>query len=133
MKTTAQEIMSTELLTIQEGASLEEALKLLINNRITGLPVVDKQGEMVGIVSEYDIMVQISEMPNMEKATLGVPFRFSPGGQSVEANTDLKEIVDLFINLKYRRLPVVDQNKRLIGIITRRDLMRLFYYRARLT
>ena len=57
--------MVNEVLSIREGATLEEALKVLINNRITGLPVVNAKNEMVGIVSEYDIMVQISEMPNL--------------------------------------------------------------------
>lgn len=125
--------MTTEVLSIREGATLEEALKLLINNRITGLPVVNAKNELIGIVSEYDIMIQIAEMPNIEKATLEVPFRFTKGAKAISLNTGLKEIIDLFIDLKYRRLPVVDRKKKIIGIITRRDLMRLFYYRARLT
>jgi CBS domain-containing protein len=133
MKTTAQDIMSTEVLTIREGTTLEEALKILINNRITGLPVVNDNNEMTGMVSEYDIMLQISEMPNQEKAALNVPCKFIGGTTKVSTTTGLKEIVDNFINLKYRRLPVVDRDGKLVGIITRRDLMRLYYYRARLT
>lgn len=132
MKTTAQDVMSTEVLTIQEGAPLEEALKILINNRITGIPVTNKANEMIGIVSEYDILVQISEMPSLEEAKLDTAFKFTAGARSVTPNTSLKEVIDLFITLKYRRLPVVDKDKKLVGIITRRDLMRLFYYRARL-
>lgn len=125
--------MTTEVLSIREGATLEDALKLLINNRITGLPVVNAKNEMVGIVSEYDIMIQIAEMPNLEKTKLDVPFFFTKGATAISPNTGLKEIIDLFLELKYRRLPVVDRKKKLVGIITRRDLMRLFYYRARLT
>jgi CBS domain-containing protein len=136
MKTTAQDIMSTEVLTIREGTTLEEALKVLINNRITGLPVVNARNEMIGMVSEYDIMVQISEMPHFgsgEKAALDVACKFAPGARAISTTTGLKEIIDLFITLKYRRLPVVDRENKLVGIITRRDIMRLFYYRARLT
>lgn len=133
MKTTAQDIMSTEVATIREGSSIEEALKLLINSRITGVPVVNAKGEMIGVLSEYDIMVQLSGKPQPEKADLMVPVQFSAGAQGVSISTGLDEIIDLFIRLKYRRLPVVDQKKKLVGIITRRDLMRLFYYRARLT
>jgi CBS domain-containing protein len=133
MKTTAQDIMSTEVLTIREGATLEEALKILINNRITGLPVVNAENEMTGMVSEYDIMTQIAEMPSLDKADLSVPCKYAGGTTSVATTTGLKDIIDHFIKLKYRRLPVVDKRNKLVGIITRRDLMRLFYYRARLT
>ncbi len=123
--------MVSEVLSIREGATLEEALKVLINNRITGLPVVNAKNEMVGIVSEYDIMAQISDMPNLESTALNVPFLFTKGAKSITPQTGLKEIINLFIDLKYRRLPVVEK-KKIVGIITRRDLMRLFYYRARL-
>jgi CBS domain-containing protein len=131
MKTTAQDIMSTELLTVQEGASVEEALKILLNNKITGLPVVNKMNDLVGVVSEYDIMVQIAEA-NVEKANLSVPFKFSPVAKTISGNSSLEEVIDIFISLKYRRLLVVDDKNKLTGIITRRDLMKLFYYRARL-
>ncbi len=133
METTAQDIMTTELLTIREGASIEDALKLLMNNKVTGTPVVNQAGEMIGVVSEFDILTQLSEMPNLGHAALHVPVRFTREAASISVNLELKEIVDLFIKLKYRRLPVVDQQGKLAGIITRRDLMRLFYYRARLT
>jgi CBS domain-containing protein len=132
MKTTAQEIMSTELLTIQDGASLEEALKILLNNRITGLPVVNKENEMIGIVSEYDIMVQVSEMSQNKKADLTVPFKYSGDVRAIPATTTLDEIIKIFLQMKYRRLPVMNEQQKLVGIITRRDLMKLFYYRARL-
>jgi CBS domain-containing protein len=132
MKTTAQDIMSTELLTIQEGFSLEEALKILLNNRITGMPVVNKNQELIGVVSEYDLMVQISEMIQPEKADLSVPFKYSQTATAIPSTTELSEIIAMFIDKKYRRLPVVDAKKKLVGIITRRDLMKLFYYRSRL-
>jgi CBS domain-containing protein len=132
MKTTAQDIMSTELLTVQEGASVEEALKILLNNKITGLPVVNKTNDLVGVVSEYDIMVQVSEA-NVEKVNLSVPFKYSAVAKTIQGNTSLEEIIDIFISLKYRRLLVVDDKNKLTGIITRRDLMKLFYYRARLS
>lgn len=124
--------MSTELLTIQEGYSLEEALKILLNNRITGMPVVNKQQELIGVVSEYDLMIQISEMISPEKADLSVPFKYSHTATAIPSTTDLTDIIKMFIEMKYRRLPVVDNKKKLVGIITRRDLMKLFYYRSRL-
>jgi CBS domain-containing protein len=132
MKTTAQDIMSIELLTIQEGSSLEDALKILLNNRITGMPVVNKENELVGVVSEYDLMVQISEMAHMEAPNLGAAFKFSHKVTAIPSTTDLNDIIQLFVTKKYRRLPVLNAKKKLVGIITRHDLMKLFYYRSRL-
>ena len=48
--------MSSKLIVAKEGMNIEDAVKLLVNNKVTGLPVVDESGKMVGILSEYDII-----------------------------------------------------------------------------
>ena len=133
MDTLAQDIMATELITIHEGTTVEECLKTLINSRITGLPVVNAKNEMVGVVSEFDVLVQLSKHKRLKPAVFQEPIEFTRDSETVEAHTPLSDVVHLFVGKKFRRLPVVDKKKRLIGIITRRDLMRVFYYRARLT
>ncbi len=133
MKTTAQEIMSTEVLTIQEGAPVEDVLKLLINNRITGIPVVNSKSEMIGVVSEYDLMAQIAKAVPPKKVDLGAPFEFTKGARTIPVTANLEEIVHHLLDQKFRRLPVVDAQNKLVGIITRRDIIRMYYYRARLT
>jgi len=133
MKTTAGDIMSTELLTIQEKSSIGDALKILINNRITGLPVLDKKGKMIGVLSEFDILRQIHKAKSMKAESFLDPIQFSRKLDSVEASAPLEEVVHRFLDTKYRRLPVTDKAGRLKGIITRRDLMRVFFYRAALS
>lgn len=133
METTAQDIMSTELITIRESDTVEEALKGLINNRITGLPVVDDMGKMVGILSEYDLIKQISKTPKANADVFQEKIEFSRSTSGFTLNTPLSEIVKQFLDSKFRRVPVLDPSKKLVGIITRRDLMRVFYYRAKLT
>lgn len=132
-ETTAKEIMSTELIHATEDMTLEEALKVLVNHRITGLPVVDRQGRMKGVLSEYDILTQISRAKRMKADTFQQKITFSKKVDAIRETTPLKRIVKEFIDTKYRRLPVVDKKGKLVGIITRRDLMRVFYYRARLS
>lgn len=136
MKTTAQEIMSTEILKAHPKMTVEEVLRILVNSRITGLPVVDPAGKMVGVVSEYDIIQQFSENLAKPKSTrddiFQMSIQYTPKARSVHTSTPLRNIVKRFIKYKYRRLPVVDDNGALVGIITRRDLMRVFYYRAKL-
>jgi CBS domain-containing protein len=51
--------------------------------------------------------------------------------ESVSEDTDLQEILERFIQLKCRRLPVLDRDGRLAGIISRRDVMKVLYYRAK--
>jgi CBS domain-containing protein len=131
--TTAREIMSTELLNATDGMTVEEALKLLINSRITGLPVVDKGGKMVGVLSEYDILVQIAGAKSLKPEVFQQKITYSTKADSITEETPIQEIMKRFIDSKYRRLPVVNPEGRLVGIITRRDLMRVFYYRARLS
>ncbi|NDD92756.1 CBS domain-containing protein, partial [bacterium] len=57
MQTLAKDIMSTNLITLTEQATVEDALKVLINARVTGVPIVDsKTGVMKGVLSEFDII-----------------------------------------------------------------------------
>lgn len=131
--TFAKDIMSTELITLREDDNLEDALKALINHRITGLPVVNSKGEMVGVLSEYDLIRQISRHEKLNPKVFLEKIEFSKNPQSISVETPLGEIVKQFLDAKFRRVPVLDQNKKLVGIITRRDLMRLYFYRAKLS
>ena len=132
MDTKAADIMSTEVITAHEDMTLEDVLKLLINGRITGLPVVDAKGRMRGILSDMDILNQITKAKSLKPDAFQKPIMYSTKVLTVRENTPLPEILDKFQKTKYRRLPVVNAKGKLVGIITRRDLMRLFYYRARL-
>ena len=133
MQTTAREIMSTEVLTARVGMSLEEAIKLLVNNKITGLPVIDEKGAMVGVYSEYDALTQIAEAEKVGPKMFQGKIRFSSDTHTISENMPLEEVLKIFVESKYRRLPVLDGQKRLVGIITRRDLMRLYFFRAKLS
>lgn len=132
IRTTAKEIMTTDLVSATEDMTVEEALKILMNHRITGLPVVNKRGRMTGVISEYDVLQQIAQSKKSKVDVFQQRIEFSKGGYAITESTPLTEIVEEFIERKYRRLPVVDGKGNLVGIITRRDLMRVFYYRAKL-
>ncbi|MGE0615970.1 MAG: HPP family protein [Bacteriovoracia bacterium] len=134
--TLAKDVMSTELITVRDDCSLEEALKVLINNRITGLPVVDKQGKLVGVLSEYDILAQVAQAGPLKPQHFEGKITFSNQVDSIAQDTPIDEVIEHFVKSRFRRLPVVDgkgKQDKLVGIITRRDLIRLFYYRAQLS
>jgi predicted transcriptional regulator len=129
--TTARDIMSSKLIVAKEGMNIEDAVKLLVNNKITGLPVVDKAGKMVGILSEYDIIARVGKEQRIDPTVFKNGIPYSQQVESVQEDTTLHEILERFIQLKCRRLPVLDAQNRLVGIISRRDVMKVLYYRAK--
>jgi CBS domain-containing protein len=131
-ETTAKEIMTRDLIRATEDMTIEEALKVLINHRITGLPVVDDKGKMTGVISEYDILNQISGSKGKNAKIFQDKITYSKKIDAISEDTPLSKIVTEFIDTKFRRLPVIDSHGNLVGIVTRRDLMRVYYYRARL-
>lgn len=131
MKTTAKDIMTSKMIVAKEGMNIEDALKLLVNNKITGLPVVDGEGRMIGILSEYDIIAHVGKEKKLEPGLFKSAISYSKKVETVEEDTDLSTVLDRFIQLKCRRLPVLDKNGHLVGIISRRDVMKVLYYRAK--
>lgn len=133
MKTIARDIMSSKLIVAKEDMSMEDALKLLVNNRVTGMPVVNGRGEMVGIVSEYDIIASVGRQKKVAPEAFKVELPYTRQVEAVNEDTSLEDILDRFISAKCRRLPVVDKGGRLVGIISRRDVMKVLYYRAKVS
>lgn len=131
MKTTARDIMSSKLIVAREGMNVEDALKLLVNNKITGLPVVNGQGQMVGILSEYDIIVRVGKAKRIDPESFRGEIPYTKQVEAVNEDTPLEAILERFISAKCRRLPVLDGSGRLVGIISRRDVMKVLYYRAK--
>ncbi|NUM88977.1 MAG: CBS domain-containing protein [Bdellovibrionales bacterium] len=131
-KTTARDIMSSKLVVARDDMNLEEAVKLLVNNKITGLPVVDRSGKMIGILSEYDIIAHVGKEKTVTADLFKTGIKYSAIVEAVSDDTPLEDILNKFIQLKCRRLPVIDGAGRLVGIISRRDIMRVLYYRAKL-
>jgi len=133
MNTTARDIMSNKLIVARDGMNIEDAVKLLVNNKITGLPVVDAQGKMIGILSEYDIIAKVGVEKKLDAASFKSNITYTKIVESVQEDATLQEILDRFISLKCRRLPVLDGGQRLVGIISRRDVMKVLYYRSKVS
>jgi len=131
MKTTARDIMSSRLIVAREGMNVEEALKLLVNNKITGLPVVNGNGKMVGIISEYDIIARVGKSKTLSAESFKGELPYTKIVEAVNEDTSLQDILERFISAKCRRLPVLDKGGVLVGIISRRDVMKVLYYRSK--
>jgi CBS domain-containing protein len=108
------DVMTTNVITIPEHQSKQQAARLLSQHRISGLPVVNDEQLVVGIVTEYDVISKEGQTVS-EIMTRGVI--------SVTPETDLDEVSHLLIHERIKRLPVLDGGK-LVGIVSRADLVR---------
>lgn len=142
------DVMTTEPITVTPQTPLEDAIKLLVERKISGLPVIDDKGKIVGVISESDLMWQETgvETPPYIMFLDSVIYLENPArynkeihkalGQTVGevmndrpivVKTDLsvREAARIMHEKKIRRLPVVNQESKLVGIITQGDVIRM--------
>ena len=115
--------MTTNLITLQDEMDVYFAIGLLLKNNISGAPVIDNNNNLSGILSEKDCL----------RVFANGSFHNMPGGEvsrfmtkvvaTVEPNTDLFSVADIFLKHNYRRMPVI-KGKKLVGQISRRDVLR---------
>ena len=112
----ARDIMTRKVYTIRSDASAQEAAQLLDQHRISGLPVVDESNDIIGIVTEADIISKV------DKEGLRVSDIMSTEVISVNEETAASEIALLLTERKIKRVPVV-QDGKLVGIVSRADIV----------
>jgi len=112
----ARDIMTSKVCTIQPDASAQEAAQLLYQNRISGLPVVNADNQIIGIITEADIISKV------DKEGLRVADIMSHEIISVSEETPVGEIAMLLTERKIKRVPVV-QDDKLVGIVSRAHIV----------
>ncbi|TXH80497.1 MAG: CBS domain-containing protein [Rhizobium sp.] len=136
-------IMTSPAIAVRPETKVAEAAKMMLDNHISGLPVVDAAGSLVGIVSEGDLLRR-TELDTERKRSWLLELLASPGkladeyvsthGRTVEevmsptvvsvtSTTNLQDVVALMEKHHVKRLPVVT-NGRLVGIVSRSDLLK---------
>jgi len=128
-----REIMTSPAYSVHEEASLEEALRLMATARVTGLPVVDGGGHVVGIISEADLLKADLEpdprahaRPSRQSAeslltAVGQVMTVHP--HTVREDTDVAELAHTFANTPWKSVPVV-RGDVLLGVVSRSDVIR---------
>ena len=119
----ARDYMSKDLVTFTPDTDIHRAIRVLLEKRISGAPVVDERGDLVGILSKKDCLrVAFSASYHKE---LGGPVSeyMSRDVQTVEAGADIVEVAEKFVKGPYRRFPVMD-NGRLVGQLSRHDILK---------
>lgn len=115
--------MSQDVVTLDPDMEILRATHELISNDISGAPVLDKHGRLIGVLSERDCM-RVAMQGNYHGTPAGVVKDFmSKNPQWIGPEQSILTLADLFINGRFHRYPVVD-NGRLVGVISRRDVMK---------
>jgi CBS domain-containing protein len=114
-----RDIMSKVVVSIRPDATLTEAVKVLTKHHLSGAPVVSADGQVVGFISEPNLMDVLFDEESRRRK---VSEYMSDEVQMVQVDDSVSVAANMFAMFGFRRLPVVD-NRRLIGVVTRRDLL----------
>jgi CBS domain-containing protein len=115
--------MVREVVTVHPETDAYDAIALLLKHRISGMPVVDESGNLVGMLSERDCLKTLLDARYHNMPTALVKDLMSTEITTIRPDTGIVEIAELFLHRKFRRLPVVDKG-RLVGQVSRRDVLR---------
>ncbi|WP_030681150.1 CBS domain-containing protein [Streptomyces sp. NRRL B-1347] len=140
-------VMTSDVVTATYDTPFKEVARLLARHRISGLPVVDADGSVIGVLSETDLMVRQAEAEDPYAPARAVRWhKLLPGARKREAKAHARTAGELMsqpaltvyadgtiaeaartmARHRVERLPVVDDEERLVGIVTRRDLLQVF-------
>lgn len=139
----ARDIMTKNVIKVHPSTAIIEVIDLLVEHAISGVPVVDEQSHVVGVITEHDLIFKdklpispflvyhygeydLKEVPEEQKKALcDISARdvMTIEPICVEENTPVKDIVGLMVDKKVKRVPVLKDGK-LAGIIARRDVLK---------
>ena len=116
-KLQVKDFMQTDITTVGPESTIGETIKILKNKSLSGIPVVDKANKIIGIVTDYDLLLQAGRYPN------GTKIKYSTNLFTVHSDATLKDILIAFYKYKLRRIPVCDAFQKLLGVVTRKDIL----------
>ena len=141
-----KDIMTTEIITVSPDTEIVKATKLLLENRINGVPVLDETGRLVGILCQSDLIAQQQKLPipsfftlldglipliskkQIDKqvrkiAAVTVAEAMTPNPVTVQPDTNIDEVAALMVDRNFHTIPVVDEGE-LVGIVGKEDILR---------
>lgn len=131
-----RKLMTSDVATVEESASLKDAAHIMIERKISGLPVVDGDGRLVGIVTEGDVLHQESlRQPattlksffkSVEERAISVGEAMTKKVKTIGVDADHTEAARLMESTGVKRLPVVEPDGSVVGILSRSDILKVF-------
>lgn len=141
-----KDIMTREVITISPDAEISKATKMMLENHINGLPVIDEVGKLVGIICQSDLIVQQKKLPipsiftildgyfpltsmkQIEKeidkiSATTVSQLMTPNPTTVAPETGIDEVAELMVKKNYHTIPVLEKGK-LVGVVGKEDVLK---------
>lgn len=122
---TARDVMTRKLVTVRRDTSIAEAIEVLLRRDVSGVPVVDDQGGLVGILSERDCLrvLAVGEYSAADHQEVRSVAEFMTRPEhTVGPDVGLYSLASFFLTHPQRRLPVLEGD-RLLGLVSRRDVL----------
>ena len=117
---TAKDIMIKDVITVRKDTSIFQSLELMVKHRITGIPVVEDDMSLVGIISEKDVLHFFHKQDDLEEKTVN-DFMTQPA-IFFDENESMLDVCNLLAKQIFRRIPITSEGK-LVGIISRGDII----------
>lgn len=118
-----RDFMAGRLVTFKPDMDVLDAIHELVHHRIAGAPVVNDQGELIGMLSELDCMKVALNAGYHQQWGGPVADFMTPNVESIDADMNIIDLAQKFLKSGFRRFPVL-RNNRLVGQISRRDVLR---------
>ena len=118
--------MTTDLITFTPETDIIKAIDSMIEHQISGAPVLNENKELVGMISEKDCITVIidSVYHNQPVSTSKVSKYMTTNLKTVSVEADVVDVANEFLKKNYKRFPVIDEKGRLVGQVSRRDILR---------
>lgn len=118
-----KDYMTASVITLPPDMDVLKAIHILLENGISGAPVLDKRGEIIGMLSEKDCIKVALQAGYHEQYGGEVSEYMTTTVTTVDADASILEVAKRFVDAPYKRYPVVTEN-RLVGNISRRDVLK---------
>jgi CBS domain-containing protein len=119
-----KEFMTASLITFKQDTPVLDAIQEMVDRRISGAPVVDNLGNLVGMLSEKDCLKVALNTGYYEELGGSVSEYMTKKVETVETTASILELARLFIETPFKRFPVVSEDNTLVGQISRADVLR---------
>lgn len=117
------EYMTKDLITLNPEMEINHAMNILLEKRISGAPVIDKNGKLIGILSKKDCLEAALDASYYRDWGKSVADHMSTDITTLNSSINIVEAATIFLESRFRRFPVMENNQ-LIGQISRADVLR---------
>lgn len=126
---TAYMTPAKKLITFNPDTDIKDAVDTLLENKITGAPVLNEKKELVGLIDDKDCLKVLFDVAyhNQPVRDTTVSHYMTNVMKTISSESNILDIADTFLNTPYKRLLVLDEDGKLVGQISRRDILRAIH------